>query len=141
MTAVGPGTRVTLHFSLRLESGHEVDRTREPATFVVGDGNLPDGFERAMFGLEAGADAALRIAPEHGFGLPSRERMLTLPMERFRRIPLQRGIVVSFDTPDGPLAGVVAVIEEESVTVDFNHPLAGHTLLFDVEILDVQRIA
>ena len=67
---IGPGTRVTLHFSIHLAGGEEVDTTRrgKPAVFTVGDGNLPEGFEKALCGLRRGADERIPIAPDAGFG-------------------------------------------------------------------------
>ena len=64
--AIGPDTRVTLHFAIKLQNGDVVDSTfdKAPATFTVGDGNLLPGFEQALFGLEAGTKTSLTIPPE-----------------------------------------------------------------------------
>ena len=66
---VGPGVKVTLRFKLKMSDGALVDETgNKPATFIVGDGNLLPGFEKAMFGLHAGASEAFKIPAEAGFG-------------------------------------------------------------------------
>jgi FKBP-type peptidyl-prolyl cis-trans isomerase SlpA len=143
MTAVGPNTRVTLHFSLLLENGEEVDTTRHarPATFAVGDGSLLPGFERALFGLAAGANAALRIAAADGFGEAREDNVRFMTLGQFGPgVVPEPGLVVSFAGPDGELPGVVRAIEGDLVIVDFNHPLAGKTLVFDVSILSVEPV-
>jgi FKBP-type peptidyl-prolyl cis-trans isomerase SlpA len=141
MTTVGPDTRVTLHFSILLETGEEVDSTRRsrPATFNVGDGSLLPGFERALFGLSAGADEQLHIAAEEGFGEQREENLRFMPLAQFSSdVALEPGLVVSFAGPGGELPGVVRSVEGDLVVVDFNHPLAGKNLIFDVSILKVE---
>ena len=143
MTVVGPNTRVTLHFSVLLESGEELDSTRRarPATFTVGDGSLLPGFERAMFGLAAGSDEQLPIAAADGFGEPREENLRLVPMAQFgANVVPEPGLVVSFKGPDGELPGVVKSINGDLVVVDFNHPLAGKNLVFDVSILKVEAV-
>jgi FKBP-type peptidyl-prolyl cis-trans isomerase SlpA len=141
MMPVGPNTRVTLHFSVLLDSGEEVDSTRRsrPATFTVGDGSLLPGFERAMFGLTAGSDEQLRIAAADGFGEPREENLRMMPRAQFGTdVVPEPGLVVSFAGPDGELPGVVKSVRGDLVVVDFNHPLAGKDLIFDVSILKVE---
>jgi FKBP-type peptidyl-prolyl cis-trans isomerase SlpA len=137
---IGPGARVTLHFSLLLASGEEIDGTRRgrPASFEVGDGRLPPGIERRLFGLAPGADERIAIEPADGFGEARAENVRFLPRAQFGDgIALEPGLVVSFAAPDGELPGVVRAIEGDLVVVDFNHPLAGRRLLLDVSILAV----
>ncbi len=144
-TAIGPGTRVTLHFSIHLESGEEVDTTRrgKPAVFVVGDGNLPDGFEKALFGLRPGDDERIPIAPAEGFGLRKSEHIRTLPRAEFPNAhDLVPGMMIAFEAAGatGELPGVVTSASVDSVVVDFNHPLAGRNLVFDVTIIKVDAV-
>jgi FKBP-type peptidyl-prolyl cis-trans isomerase SlpA len=141
MTTVGPNTRVTLHFSLLLESGQEIDTTRRarPATFTVGDGSLLPGFEANLFGLTAGADERFHIAAAQAFGELREENVRFMPKSQFSAdVVPEPGLVVSFAGPGGELPGVVRAIEGDLVVVDFNHPLAGKALIFDVSILKVE---
>ena len=138
--AIGPGTQVTLHFSIHLESGEEVDTTRrsKAATFTVGDGNLPGGFERALYGLRAGDDERIPIPPAQGFGLRRKENIRTLPRADFPNASdLVPGMMIAFAAAGGEVPGVVRSVGPETVLVDFNHPLAGRDLVFDVTILKV----
>ncbi len=139
--SIGPATRVTLHFSLGLESGELVDSTfdAKPATFDIGDGNLLPGFERRLFGLQAGQRGEFRVAPEDAFGQPSPANVQHFARSQFTGTELAEGLVISFaDAQNSELPGVVKSFDDETVVVDFNHPLAGLTLLFSVEIVDVQ---
>lgn len=140
---IGDGMEVTLHFTLKLEDGTVVDSTRDkqPATFQVGDGNLPPGFEAPLKGLTDGDIGSYEISPEHAFGQHNPQNMQKIPRESFEGPELEEGLVMSFTDPNGgELPGVVTEIDEKRVEVDFNHPLAGRTLTFDVEILDVHPV-
>jgi FKBP-type peptidyl-prolyl cis-trans isomerase SlpA len=140
---IGPDREVTLHFALKLESGDVVDSTfdKNPATFKVGDGNLLPGFEQAMFGLKAGDKRSIAIGPEQGFGQGNPQNVQTLPRNQFEGMDLSEGLLVIFkDAANTELPGVVKSFTDETVVVDFNHPLAGKSLSFDVEIIDVKAV-
>ncbi|WP_347331147.1 FKBP-type peptidyl-prolyl cis-trans isomerase [Marinimicrobium locisalis] len=139
---IGPGTTVTLHFALRLEDGEEIDSTygKDPAVFTVGDGNLLPGFEQALFGLKPGDEQVLTIAPEDGFGQHNPSNIQEIPRDQFGDdIELEEGLMLSFaDAKKAELPGVVSEFDDEKVVIDFNHPLAGRDILFDVAILNVE---
>jgi FKBP-type peptidyl-prolyl cis-trans isomerase SlpA len=104
----------------------------------VGDGNLLPGFEAALMGMRAGDDAQIVLPPEEAFGVHNRDNVRLLERERFRDVELEPGLVVSFAAADGELPGVVRRLFERTVEVDFNHPLAGRPVVFDVSILRVE---
>ncbi|WP_417227682.1 FKBP-type peptidyl-prolyl cis-trans isomerase [Amphritea sp.] len=138
---IAPDATVTLHFAIKLADGQVVDSNFEskPATFVVGDGQLLDGFEKALLGMKAGDEAVIDILPEQGFGMSNPSNMQRLPRKQFGDMVLEPGLVVSFaDGSDSELPGVVAEFDERMVTIDFNHPLAGKNLKFEVKILTVE---
>lgn len=141
---IGPGTRVTLHFSLRLKDGEVIDSNfeRDPATFVVGDGNLLPGFEKAIFGLLEGDRKTLTITPEQGFGQRNPQNMQEFERSEFPPdIELKEGLVLSFsDAQKTELPGVVREFDENTVLVDFNHPLAGRDIEFSVAILKIEPV-
>ncbi|MEH6466218.1 MAG: FKBP-type peptidyl-prolyl cis-trans isomerase [Porticoccus sp.] len=138
---IGPDTKVTLHFSLSLEDGSTVDSNfdSEPASFVVGDGNLLPGFEAVLQGLKPGAEDVFSIHPEQGFGQHNPSNMQQFPRKDFEDdLALEPGLMLSFaDANKAELPGVVTEVDQDEVTIDFNHPLAGHTISFKVKILDV----
>jgi FKBP-type peptidyl-prolyl cis-trans isomerase SlpA len=141
---IAPGVRVTLHFAIELEDGTLVDGNfdRAPASFRVGDGTLPEGFERCLLGLRAGDERRFRLAPEQAFGRGSPANVMTLPRQRFAAaLNLEPGLVVDFAAAAGSLPGVIKAVEGDRVLVDFNHPLAGRTLVFAVAIRAVAQEA
>jgi FKBP-type peptidyl-prolyl cis-trans isomerase SlpA len=142
--SIGPGTKVTLHFALRLQDGEVIDSNfeRDPATFVVGDGNLLPGFEKAIFGLLEGERKTLTISPEQGFGQRNPNNLQEFPRSEFAPdMELKEGLVLSFtDAQKTELPGVVSHFDENLVVVDFNHPLAGRDIVFDVAILKIEPV-
>ncbi|MGB0732464.1 MAG: FKBP-type peptidyl-prolyl cis-trans isomerase [Pontibacterium sp.] len=139
---IGPATRVTLHFEIALENGQIVDSNFEgnPATFEVGDGNLLEGFEQVLFGLRAGDENTFKILPENAFGMPNPSNVQRIARSQFEGMTLEQGLVISFSDPSGELPGVIDSFDDNYVDVNFNHPLAGHTLSFKVSILSVDAV-
>jgi FKBP-type peptidyl-prolyl cis-trans isomerase SlpA len=140
--AVGPGTKITLHFALRLRDGEVIDSNfeRDPATFVVGDGNLLPGFEKAIFGLQEGERKTLVIKPEDGFGQRNSNNIQEIARNQFGAdLELSEGLMLSFaDAQKTELPGVVKRFNDDVVVVDFNHPLAGRDIYFEVAILRIE---
>ena len=137
-------TLVTLHFSLSLSDGSVIDSTfdRQPAQFVYGDGQLPEGFQAYLKGMIRGQRSSWQVPPERAFGRPNPNNIQVLKRHSFATdLNLAEGLVIAFaDANNKELPGVVRSFDEHEVTVDFNHPLAGKTLTFNVEICDVQAL-
>lgn len=142
---VGPQTRITLHFAVRLMDGTEMDSTfgGEPASFVWGDGSLLPGFERAILGLKAGDRRSVFIDAQSGFGEYNEQNVQHFRRDTFAAPDgMEVGTVMNFaDAAGAELPGVVSALDEQWVTVDFNHPLAGRELTFEVEIVRVEHDA
>lgn len=140
---IGPASEVTLHFSLILPSGEELDSTRsgKPATFTMGDGSLLPGFEACLLGKAAGYSEQVKLPASEAFGEHNPGNVQLLDKNRFNGLdePLEPGLMVSFQAPDGELPGVVQEVYERTVKVDFNHPLSGMDIVFDVAILRVNN--
>ncbi len=135
---ITPNTKVSLNFSITLETGELVDSNfdRAPVSFVMGDGSLLPGFEARLLGLKPGDEASFTISPEDGFGEPQEANYQDVPRHTFSNdSELEIGMVFSFaDAAGGELPGVVDSFDEDTVRVNFNHPLAGRTLRFEVKI-------
>lgn len=138
--AIGPGTAITLNFAIKLEDGQIIDSNfdAEPARFEFGDGNIPEGFEQALLGLKTGEHVELTIAPERGFGMHNPSNIQIMPRSQFKDMELEPGLVVSFQEPGGELPGMITDFNDDKVTVDFNHPLAGKNLIFEVDVKAVE---
>ena len=139
---IGPGSEVLMHFTLSLADGTVADSTREgqPLRFVMGDGTLIEGLELVLYGLKVGDRQCLSIGPRDAFGFPEEENIHTMPRSEFpAEMQLEPGVIISFSTPSGEeVPGAIQEIKGDEVVVDFNHPLAGHEVIFDVEILEVK---
>ena len=138
---IGAGSTVTLHLTLTLADGTVAESSLdgEPHTFTMGDGSMLHGLELALYGLRPGDTQRLMLHAEQGFGMRDPARIHYLPRADFAdELALEPGLILGFTTPEGDeLAGTVLSFTAETVEVDFNHPLAGHALTFEVEIIDV----
>lgn len=138
---IGFNSTVVMHYTITLEDGTVADTTAgaEPLRFTMGDGSLIEGLELALFGLKAGDRQALRIGPADAFGFQDEENIHWMERAEFSAdMALEPGMIVGFATPGGEeILGAILEVREDSVQVDFNHPLAGHEIGFEVEILEV----
>ena len=140
---IAQDSEVTLHFTLKLPNGDVVDTTTNKAfvTFKVGDGSLLPGFEQPLFGLKAGDQRTFEIEPENGFGPGSEQNIQTMPRDNFTDMELEPGLLIIFkDAAGGEMPGVVKTIHDSIVEIDFNHPLAGKVITFEVEIIAVRAV-
>lgn len=140
---IGPGSRVVLHLRILLEDGTTFEDTRtdgEPISLVIGDGSLATGLEQALFGLAAGEHRRVRLPPEQAFGFPSQENVHVMPRDAFPpNLKIEAGKAVGFTTPTGEeVAGTVCAVDKDTVTVDFNHPLAGQPVVLEAEVLSLE---
>jgi len=140
---IGPGSRVTLHFSIALEDGTVADATEAdaPMTFRMGDGSLVEGLELALLGLTSGDRQSLLIDPRDAFGYADPDNVRDMPRSDFPAdMAIEAGMIIGFSTPTGDeVPGSVVTVGDDTVTVDLNHPLAGHELTFSVEIVSVEN--
>lgn len=137
------GSRVSLHFALALEGGEEIDSNYSgpAASFRIGDGSMLPGFEECLMGLKPGSELEVTIAAEHAFGEVNERNKQTFPIEKFQHIleddliPTEIGSVVSFKDAGGfDIPGVVASLNDQTIVIDFNHPLAGKDIIFKAAI-------
>jgi len=133
------GSEVTIRFQLSLEDGTVVDATEgdETLSFTLGDGTLITGLEEVIQDLTVGERHTYLIGPEEAFGYPDEENIHEMPGTDFPdTTQLEEGQIIAFTTPTGEeVPGAILEIGPDSVKVDFNHPLAGRNLAFEVELL------
>jgi FKBP-type peptidyl-prolyl cis-trans isomerase SlpA len=139
---ISEGMEVTLNFAIKMSDGKLIDSNfdTKPATFTVGDGNLLAGFEEVLMGLSAGDENSFTVLPEKAFGQPNPNNTQSFKKDQFDQdMALEPGLMISFaDANKAELPGVVKSVLENEVIVDFNHPLAGQILDFQVKIIDVK---
>jgi len=138
---IQPDSKVVMHYTLTLEDGTVADTSRgdQPLRFTLGDDTMIAGLERVLYGLKPGDHQVLRIAPADAFGYPDESNIHTLPLTDFpEHMELEPGVIIEFALPSGePVPGTVTELRGDEVVVDFNHPLAGHEITFDVEVLAI----
>jgi len=142
LNTISANSEVMMHFSICLEDGSAVDSSKvdnKPAKFVMGDGSLTANFENCLLGLQEGQSETFTLPPEDAFGLPNPDNIHHIELSKFSSdVPAEVGTIISFTQPDGSeLPGIIREVIADSVTVDFNHPLAGQTLTFEVDVLEV----
>lgn len=141
--SVGDDKVVSLDYTLRLDDGEVIDSSsgREPLEFIQGQGQIIPGLEQELYGMEVGDEKAVTVTPEAGYGERQDDRVQTVPSNAFPDdMELEEGMQVRLqDSNSGQVfEAVVEEIEPDGVVLDFNHPLAGETLHFDVKIADVR---
>lgn len=143
MIEVGPGTRVKLNFAIRLPSGELIDSNldRYPVEFEVGDSSLLFGFEKRLFGMKAGDQSTFEIPANEGFGEHNPDNVQKIPRDQFDDIEPESGMILGFSDPaQGEVPGVILEVGDRYVSVDFNHPLAGRDLEFEVHVHAVEPL-
>lgn len=134
------GSKVDLHFSVSLENGVEIDNTRhraEPVSLIIGDGNLLEGFEKALFGLRAGDRRTVHLPPEEAFGEWNPENVQRFDTVKFEQRPVVGQMIEFEDKSKATLVGVVKSVTDDITEIDFNHPLASKNISFEVEVFKV----
>ncbi len=135
--------RYTVEYTLTAPDGTVIDSTegREPFTFTVGEGEVIPGFEREVSQMEEGEKKTFTLQPSEAYGERREELVETLPRHLFQGIDLQKGQTLQGTTPDGQTFLVRVVdFNDESVTIDHNHPLAGLPLTFTVKVLKKEEV-
>lgn len=139
--AIEEGNTVSVHYTGKLESGDVFDSSegRDPLTFTVGGGQLIKGFDNAVRGKEVGDKITATIPPAEGYGESNPEMVQTIPAERVQGADVKVGQVLGLEDNNGnPFQATVTDMNDETVTLDFNHFLAGKTLVFEIEIVSVE---
>ncbi|MBR9875019.1 MAG: FKBP-type peptidyl-prolyl cis-trans isomerase [Vibrionaceae bacterium] len=143
MTTITKDSVVTLHFTIKMKDDSVADSTHnmgKPAKFVMGDGSLSENFEQCLVGLQSGEQKAIELKAEDAFGMPNPDHIHYMDRTKFvGDSEVEVGTIMAFSGPDGmEIPGIITEIAGDSVTVDFNHPLAGQDVTFEVEILSVE---
>ena len=143
MSADADGGVMTLHYRLRLEDGIEVLSTfgGNPATLALGRGELAPGLEQCLAHAEPGGSYVFELEPTQAFGERREDLVQSLPRASFaHELALEEGTLIEFSAPDGTRhTGQVRELNVHDVLVDFNHPLAGRRVRFEVEVLAIVR--
>jgi len=141
METIKEGDKVSILFEAKLESGETILKTEDEKalSLIVGSGEIPIPIEKALIDMKIGDSKTITLEPSEAFGPRIDELIIELPKDGFGdNSCLDIGSVVVLNSPQGKkFRGTILKVEEEKVTVDFNHPLAGRTLIFSVTIVSI----
>ena len=129
------------HYTLTDDKGQVIDSSqgREPLTYLHGSGQIVPGLEKQMEGRQAGDKFDAHVAPEEGYGVHHAELMQEVPKSAFQGVEdIQPGMQFQGRGPQGEINVTVSRVEGDTVFIDGNHPLAGQTLHFAIEVTDVR---
>jgi len=138
---VADNTAVSIHYTLTNDEGEVLDSSigDEALVFLQGSGNIISGLEKAMVGKVAGDKFNVRIAAEEAYGELMDDMIQVISRDMFEGVDdIEVGMQFHADVSFGTGVVTVVSIDDENVTIDGNHPLAGVALTFDVEVLDVR---
>lgn len=132
---------VLFHYSVSDEQGNAIESSRsgEPNAYLHGRGGIIRGLEEALEGHDAGDSFSVTIAPEKAYGQPKPDAMQRLPIKHLQGAKRWKpGMVAQVQTNQGARHVVVAKVGHKFADVDTNHPMAGKTLTFDIEVISVR---
>ncbi len=138
---IGPETVVTFHYTLRDAAGSEMETSRggDPAVYLHGAHNIIPGLETAMTGRIAGDAFSATVNPENAYGLRNPDAVQRVPIKHLAFTgKLRAGAVVQLSTSDGMRTVTVTKAGRHTADIDTNHPLAGQTLVFDIEVVETR---
>jgi peptidylprolyl isomerase len=141
MQKVETGKFVSVNYTGTLESGEQFDSSegRPPLEFKVGAGQMIKGFEAAVMGMALNEKKTITLAPGEAYGDRDDKQMHEFPRDQVpAEIDPQVGQTLALTSPQGQqIPARIAAVDQEKITFDLNHPLAGETLTFDIEVVGI----
>ena len=147
MKTVEVGNNVKVHYKGTLSDGTEFDNSRrrghpgsvEPMAVEVGTSGLISGFSNALVGMTEGQTKTVTLSPDDAYGERVEEAVQSVPKKAFGPdFEFVVGTTIQGNGPSGPFLAKIQSLEEETVVLDMNHPLAGQELNFEIEILEIE---
>lgn len=142
MAQASAGDTVKVHYTGKLEDGTVFDssRDREPLEFTLDAGQIIPGFEEAVEGMEEGEETTVEIPPEKAYGMHQEDAVMEFPLEQLPdEIEPQVGMQLQLQSANGQaFPARVTEVGDATVVLDANHPLAGETLTFDIELVEIE---
>lgn len=141
MTQAKTGDSVRIHYTGKLEDGTQFDSSagRDPLQFAVGNGDVIPGVDKAVEGMSVGENKEVTVEPQHAYGVRHEQLVQQVPKTALPDdIEPAVGMQLQSETPEGQaMQLIVTNVTDESITVDGNHPLAGRSLQFDIELVEI----
>lgn len=135
-------SHILVHITMKLADGSAADSTKvnnKPAKIIMGDQSISPAFEQQLLGLKTGESKEFTLEAKDAFGEPNPDNIHYVDVTKFSaEAPAKVGNIVNFTQPGGvELPGMITDVSGNSVTVDFNHPLAGQAVTFIIDVVEV----
>ena len=139
------GQTISVHYKGTFEDGTEFDNSRargETLDFVVGAGHIIQGFNNAILGMTVGESRTFTLAANDAYGPLNEEAIQNVPRNNFEPgFEFVVGEIIRGQTPQGPFVERIESLQDDTVTLNFNHPLAGEDLNFEIEVVAIAETA
>mgnify|MGYP000113724039 CR=1 FL=1 len=142
MSVIENDAVATVHYTGTLPDGEEFDSSRggDPMTFLVGHRNMIPGFEEELMGKTVGDTVEFTLPPERAYGERDDGAIQQVSREQFPEgMEIKPGMMMAAQTDQGPIPFTISEINDDEITIDFNHQMAGKTLTFNVEIIEIRE--
>jgi FKBP-type peptidyl-prolyl cis-trans isomerase SlpA len=132
---------ILVHITMKLSDGSAADSTKvnnKPAKIVMGDSSISPAFEAQLLGMKQGESKEFTLEAIDAFGESNPDNVHYMDLDQFSsEVPAEVGNIITFTQPGGELPGMIKEVSGNSVTVDFNHPLAGQTVTFVIDLVEL----
>lgn len=137
---VSDGKTVSINYTMSIENGETIDSNEgsEPLAFIQGNHQIFEALEKSLYGMTVGESKTTVLKPEDAYGQIIPEAVVAVPFDHFPEDAREIGAVVQTNTAEGQtIKGKVVKLDTDDATIDFNHPLAGKALSFNIKIISV----
>jgi FKBP-type peptidyl-prolyl cis-trans isomerase SlpA len=134
---------VTIRYTAALENGELMEKTDKPVAVSIGSGTICPAVEACLFGMEIGQSRVIRVQPEDAYGLHLPELVQDIPLTAFKgsKLTPQPGMILSLNVQregqNCQIPATVTAVQNDTVTVDYNHPLAGQIIVYTVNLVSI----
>ena len=132
---------ILVHITMKLSDGSAADSTKvnnKPAKIIMGDNSISPAFEAELIGMSKGDSREFTLEAKDAFGESNPDNIHYMDIDKFTaEVPAKVGNIITFTQPGGDLPGMIKEVNGNSVTIDFNHPLAGQTVTFVIDLVDI----
>ena len=140
-TSIQADSNILVHVTMKLSDGSAADSTKvnnKPAKIIMGDNSISPAFEAQILGMSVGDTKEFTLAAVDAFGESNPDNIHYIDVDKFSaEVPAKVGNIITFSQPGGELPGMIKEVNGSSVTVDFNHPLAGQPVTFVIDLLEI----
>ena len=132
---------ILVHITMTLSDGSAADSTKvnnKPAKIIMGDQSISAAFEAELLGMTSGTSKTFTLEAVDAFGESNPDNIHYMDIDKFSaEVPAEVGNIITFTQPGGELPGMIKEVSGSSVTIDFNHPLAGQAVTFVIDLVEI----